>query len=969
MLKTYNTYYGVAFITAPKIDTELLWGLSIFFTGLALVYFAFIFFFRNRITSTAALTKQRKKELSPMISEFLFHEEDADKGEKSNYISLKIEIRELLKDNFNRKILVEVLMDLRKDVSGDTQIRLFNLYQDLGLEKDAFDKLKSWHWEIVSKGILELTQMRVETAYGFITKFINHRKSTIRKQAEIATVTLKPEGINYFLDTTRYRISEWQQLKLLDVIRNQENFQPPRFRMWLTSKNKHVVLFALRLIKYYNQNDANTSLIELVKHKDNQIRNEAIGCIKEFYVVESIPTLKAVFKKCNTDSKIAVLGAIADLGSIEDIGFLKTSARNESNFSVSSKALAAINTIAPDTVMPYENIEKSKAYIADFEEEIPPKNIENVEKSLPEIVQAPIKKVEEMQETGNIENLELNHVLEEQKNDQTIRPLENSEEEDIQIDRLSDVIAQETKDEEHLEEEKEVQLQVIKNIPPNAEHKVPSPKKIEVTEITEMMVIDPVIVTFIHKELTSAGGETFSKSSLRFDFLPIVTITETHLNQTITKYKPMADSDNSSLDIRSIDVEYEIVSSTTGTKAPPEHLDFDISTVDFLPIVIDGKNEVEVYNEEVSTDQTDIKDSPELLNEVNELDFLPIVMDNEVLDEQVVPDENTEIKDSEDLNSLEGYTLSDFEVQFENTENLEPIENEEISEEENDMDEPHIVKGSEDVISWLMAENELRDIETEDSTKPYADLIPEPIYYNEHEAYMMGLLDDLEEMGDHREVPLLQELLAEENKSFIKDRINSLIERFSYTGNGNKTISEPLEEPTIDLPAFNVFADLFKNIDDESKMVLLDEIVYVGDEKEIAFLDTLLDSSNLKIRERAQEVLKLLVEKVSRKTEFEKDLLPKPVGELPIDLSLLEPFDDSKSKKKNIPLQKPVTSAQDTLISDFDFELIDTEVLDKKYDEKVLDIEVEVTEVGLDESSFFTSIRDLPRKLIGKLNG
>ncbi|HIE31245.1 MAG TPA: hypothetical protein EYP67_02535, partial [Methanosarcinales archaeon] len=110
-----------------------------------------------------------------MISEFLFLEEDASKDEKSNFVTLKIEIRQLLKDDFNREVLSETLMDLRKDLTGDTQKRLFKLYQDLGLHKDAFKKLKSWRWEVISKGILELTQMQVAESYGFITKFINDK--------------------------------------------------------------------------------------------------------------------------------------------------------------------------------------------------------------------------------------------------------------------------------------------------------------------------------------------------------------------------------------------------------------------------------------------------------------------------------------------------------------------------------------------------------------------------------------------------------------------------------------------------------------------------------------------------------------------------------------------------------------------------------------------------------------------------
>lgn len=309
-------------VTAPKIDTDSLWLLTGIFVVLALLYFVSVFIFRNNISYKSSKTKKQKKNFHQWSVNFFFYEDNADKEEKSNYIDLKIKIRELLKNDFNRKVLTEVLLDLRKDVSGDTRQRLFQLFTDLGLDKDAYDKLNSWRWEVIAKGISQLTQMQVEEAYSFIVKFINDRRSTVRKQAEIATVTLKPEGINHFLDTTRYKISEWQQLKLLDVLRNREDFEPPRFKYWLTSSNKHVVLFALRLIKHYNQNDANTALIELVKHKNNHIKVEAIGCIKEFYVTNAVSTLQQVFPKNNVDVKIAILGAIGELGEESAIEFL-----------------------------------------------------------------------------------------------------------------------------------------------------------------------------------------------------------------------------------------------------------------------------------------------------------------------------------------------------------------------------------------------------------------------------------------------------------------------------------------------------------------------------------------------------------------------------------------------------------------------------------------------------------------------
>ncbi|MGI9547577.1 MAG: HEAT repeat domain-containing protein, partial [Flavobacteriaceae bacterium] len=362
-------------LSLPEIHTDLLWYLTFAFCGLGIVYLVFVFFFRNRLSRKASLVVAKKKELTPMISQFLFFEESASIDERKNYLSGKVEMRELIKSEFNRSVLSEILMDLQKDVSGEARQNLYELYKNLGLHHDAYAKLKSRRWEIISQGILELTQMRVEDSYMFIRRFINHRKGVIRKQAQLATVTLEHEGISYFLDTCRRGISEWQQLKLLDVLRHKEAFNPPRFKIWLTSKNKDVVLFSLRLIRYYKQNDANQAIIQLIKHRNSQIKTEAVQCLKEFGVTEALDTLKLSFRKCNNDVKIAVLDAIADLGSEEDIKFLKKVEHSDDNFMVRSKALTAINTIDPDSIMPKEDIREPNAADLRFAESSEPSEI------------------------------------------------------------------------------------------------------------------------------------------------------------------------------------------------------------------------------------------------------------------------------------------------------------------------------------------------------------------------------------------------------------------------------------------------------------------------------------------------------------------------------------------------------------------------------------------------------------------
>lgn len=338
--------------------------MALFFLAMGFIYICSAFVFKKTKSTRSRLVLERKKEFTPLISAFLFFNPESPAADYEAYIAMKIKIRQMLKDSLNRKVLTEILLDLGKDLSGDAQQQVFSLYQDLELHKDAFKKLRSWRWELVSKGIEELTEMSVVRAYPFIKKFINDRRSVIRKQAQLATVTLHPEGIGYFLDTAQYRISEWQQMSLLDILQHKENFEPPKFKAWLISKNRDVVHFTLRLIKYYNQNDAREELIQLVRHPSNRVKLEAIECIDKFHVYESLEILKAVFKKGNTDVKIAILNAIAHMGSEADLEFLKRTAEKDPNFIIRTKAEGSINAISPGSISPSDDVEDISPEVA-----------------------------------------------------------------------------------------------------------------------------------------------------------------------------------------------------------------------------------------------------------------------------------------------------------------------------------------------------------------------------------------------------------------------------------------------------------------------------------------------------------------------------------------------------------------------------------------------------------------------------
>lgn len=535
----------ISIITAPEFNLEYLWWLTILFFVLAVIYFVGVFVIRNNINSNNHRRKDKKIEFSPMINEFLFYEDSNTKEEKMNYLNLKVQIRELIKNNFDRNVLTEVLLDLRKDLSGESQSVLIELYKDLGLHHDAYKKMGSRKWQVVSSGIVELTTMEVDESYGLIIKFINHRQSTIRKQAEIAVVNLREEGIKYFLDNTKFKIAEWQQLKLLDVLRHKPNYTPPQFALWLTSTNTHVVLFSLRLIKYYSQNGAEQSIITLLKHKNRDIQAEAIECIKDFHFVSALITLKLVYSKASNDIKIAILDAIGELGTKAEASFLENLHLTERNFNIKSKVIGTLNKIDPERILPTKNISKpdfykTKSRIDDFDDD------DELIESVSEVVieQPIIENTVELKEE-KILNVTVDVV------DNT-NELAGTSEEVIEEDTIEHLLAQS----ENITEPTSIQIDAIDfenvdlSLLPNVNHEIEllEENKNEEEELEEKQHIE---------------------EELSIDFLPLVTVEVTFKEPVSTfvqdQFEPLFELDDDYNEHKEI-IETEVLNEVIPTK-------------------------------------------------------------------------------------------------------------------------------------------------------------------------------------------------------------------------------------------------------------------------------------------------------------------------------------------------------------------------------------------------------------------
>jgi HEAT repeat protein len=672
---------------------------------LAVLYFIGIFLIRNRISSTNSRTKDKKVELSPMISEFLFYEDSNSKEEKMNYLNLKIQIRELIKDNFDRSILTEVLQDLRKDLSGQSQTVLIELYKDLGLHNDAYEKLSKRRWQIISSGILELTTMEVRESYGLIIKFINHRQGTVRKQAEIAVVNLKEEGIGYFLDNTKYKISEWQQLKLLDVLRHKPNFKPPSFGLWLTSTNSHVVLFSLRLIKYYKQSDAEQSIITLLKHKKRDIQAEAIDCIKEFFFVSALSTLKMVYGKASTDIKIAILDAIGEIGSKSDVEFLEQLKKKERNFNIKSKVLGTLNKLDPESILPTKNISGSDYFSSTAEDN---EDIDEAQESIenentvetPEII------------SQNINEIEEELVVEEEENEPII-------EEQIEYINTNENL-------EHT-------VQELNEV----ERKSDSDISEEITSVEESSIVDivseidlsflPRIDTDVveEEEAISTNLETVGEEerALTFDFLPLI-ITNPSIEKGITN-----DEDDGFVPMFSLDEDLDI-----------EHNEIENQVDSFQENVIEEIDWANVTKYDTNQ-YVEITKEPLISFENDTITFSANFMFQGELDTMVLLENIAEMGDCRELPML-------HELLAENT-------------------SPLILDRTNELIQRFSYQSP-RPNELFSSSNDLTESVFAEVYNHSDKETKLILLQEIKRIGDKKEIQLLENIINTESKTLVK---------------------------------------------------------------------------------------------------------------------------------------------------------------------------------------------------------
>lgn len=123
------------------------------------------------------------------------------------------------------------------------------------------------------------------------------------------------------------------------------------------------------------------------------------------------------------------------------------------------------------------------------------------------------------------------------------------------------------------------------------------------------------------------------------------------------------------------------------------------------------------------------------------------------------------------------------------------------------------------------------------------------------------LLDSIFDAGDEREVPILTQIIINEDNLGIREKALKILNGITVQ---NYWYSEE-EGAILEIEKIRdrcIFKPLFETADSEIKLVLLQQIVEIGDTKELIFLNTLLKTKDLVFRKEVVQTIIQLKERL-----------------------------------------------------------------------------------------------------------
>lgn len=258
-----------------------------------------------------------RKKYQNIFHQLIFEEAQSEERIRNKFTNSDLTIA------LNRETILEELIHLHENFTGETAERLEEIYLALHFDEDSLNKLKSKRWYLIAKGMKELAIMNVKSAHPEISKFINSKNDILRMETRIALMKLSDYEPMAFLNKETELLSDWDSANIYNMLTKMPEKMIPDFSHWLNSSNKDVIVFCIQMIGRFRQRESVKTLLILLNNQDERIKLTVIRALRELGSDEGEESLLVLYPLSNNIVKNEILKTLEFIGSEKSIIFLE----------------------------------------------------------------------------------------------------------------------------------------------------------------------------------------------------------------------------------------------------------------------------------------------------------------------------------------------------------------------------------------------------------------------------------------------------------------------------------------------------------------------------------------------------------------------------------------------------------------------------------------------------------------------
>ena len=233
-------------------------------------------------------------------------------GDYTNWELTTICRKELKKDHRAEPVILNVIVATSKLFRREGQSALRELLADLNLDRVCYKLLESRHWYQQAHATQIISQLQMVSALPALKRTLKTTNTTLRLELITAIVSLGDQGWLRDVEEMNSRLSDWEQILLLERFRRLENDQLPPFGSWLTATHADWSLFGIRLCQHFNRFDKVPDLGALLKHDDERVQMAILDAFAYFATPETIPFLTNYLPHATGDRLLCALNLLGN---------------------------------------------------------------------------------------------------------------------------------------------------------------------------------------------------------------------------------------------------------------------------------------------------------------------------------------------------------------------------------------------------------------------------------------------------------------------------------------------------------------------------------------------------------------------------------------------------------------------------------------------------------------------------------